>query len=267
MTEELRETQQFEGRKVDGRELKLSGSLAQSANLDEAHQIDDEFVVIGVYRLDKVTHKLHPKAGFLRIEGAKAIELHIVDGSTDALSVLHEARAADQAAIDALLGRSPLPFNDDAQVTDEGLHRLIDAETGEITTGPLTREDMPEGYEDIVPEGMTVTISTPGTEDDPDYEQQLRDAIATPIAKPAPDPDEETGIPTVGSGPFWGTNRTRAVSIWGCRFFATLPVPLRTMLRIGGRRCHLSSARLVSRGAASASWTNTGPLGRLSALP
>lgn len=161
MTEEVREALSFEGRTVNGRELKLSGSLAQLARLDDAHQIDDKLVVIGVFKVDRITHKLTPKAGFLRVEGAGALELHVVTGSSDALTLLQEAREADQAAIDAILGRSALPFDDDAQVTDESLHRLIDGETGEITP-------------------------------DDDYEQQLRDAIATPIADPPEDPETPT---------------------------------------------------------------------------
>lgn len=173
--DQVREIPTFEGRKVDGRELKLSGSLAQLASLDDAHQIGDEIVVIGVYTVDKITHKATPKSGFLRVEASSAIELHVVTDSTAALDVLHKARSDDQAALDELLGRSPLPFADDAfgadktTVTDAGLHRLIDSATGEITDADPESE--PEPAAD-------------------DYEQRLRDAIADPITKPAEAPEE-----------------------------------------------------------------------------
>lgn len=133
---EERSAPTFEGREVNKRELKLSGSVAVNASMDGAHELDDEVVVIGTFKVDKIGHEVKPKKGLLRIEGATAIDLFVVTDSLDALQILHQAKAERDAAFDALLGRTPLPFDDEGAVTDAEIQRMTEEELAKPEPDP-----------------------------------------------------------------------------------------------------------------------------------
>ncbi len=124
----------FEGREVRNRELQLSGAIAIQAAAEHFQSLEDDLVVIGTFRVNRVAHE-EKKDVLTRVEKAAAINLYVVSENVDALDLLQRAQRERDDALDALLGREKLPLEDQDAATDAALERLIDDETGEITDG------------------------------------------------------------------------------------------------------------------------------------
>lgn len=120
-----KETESFEGRKIDCIDVKLRGN-AGNDQLNQAMHLDDEVLFVGRARISRIQHHEHDKRGLIRTQTAEVVEAHMLANDDDVAFVdvetlLHTARAARDEALDALLGRSALPF---------------DPETGERTDDP-----------------------------------------------------------------------------------------------------------------------------------
>lgn len=103
----------FEGAVVNGAAFAITGRIDDSgAQPARALHLGDEITVVARGTVTKVTHSTDGDGLLVRIQTVKLVEAHDLDDA-DVAILLSEARERTEAAIDNLLGRSKLPFDDE----------------------------------------------------------------------------------------------------------------------------------------------------------